>query len=79
MRWQGKLILCAITAFGVADGTPAQSQQKRFITPPDSVVALRAGRLFDSRTGTMLNNQVVLIRGDRITDVGVNTHQPLII
>src|SRR4029079_16347844 len=76
MRWQGKLILCAITAFGIADGTHAQSQQKRFITPPDSVVAIRAGRLFDSRAGRMLNNQVILIRGDRITEVGPSVAIP---
>jgi imidazolonepropionase-like amidohydrolase len=34
------------------------------------VVVVRAGRLFDSKSGTNLPNQVVLIRGDRITDVG---------
>src|SRR5204863_10091203 len=34
------------------------------------VVAIRAGRLFDARSGNLLNNQIVLIRGDRITDVG---------
>jgi imidazolonepropionase-like amidohydrolase len=33
-------------------------------------VAVRAGRLFDPRTGTNLANQVILIQGDRITDVG---------
>jgi imidazolonepropionase-like amidohydrolase len=47
-------------------GAPA-----RFITPPPTqVVAIRAGRLFDSRAGTLMNNQVILIRGDRIADVG---------
>jgi len=40
------------------------------VTPPAQVVAVRAGRLFDSRSGAMLANQVVLIRGDRIADVG---------
>jgi len=34
------------------------------------VVAVRAGRLFDPASGTNRTNQVVLIRGDRITDVG---------
>ena len=34
------------------------------------VTAIRAGRLFDSRSGTNLTNQTVLLRGDRITDVG---------
>jgi imidazolonepropionase-like amidohydrolase len=33
-------------------------------------VAVRAGRLFDSKTGQMVDRQVVLIQGDRITDVG---------
>jgi imidazolonepropionase-like amidohydrolase len=46
-------------------GAPA-----RFITPPTQVVAIRAGRLFDSRAGTLMNNQVIVIRGDRIADVG---------
>src|SRR5665213_3107611 len=35
-----------------------------------SVIAVRAGRMFDSKTATLLTNQVVLIQGERITDVG---------
>ena len=35
-----------------------------------SSIAIRAGRLFDSKTGQMLTNQVVLMMGDRITEVG---------
>jgi len=34
------------------------------------VVAIRAGRLFDSKSGQMLIGQVVLIQGDLISDVG---------
>jgi imidazolonepropionase-like amidohydrolase len=34
------------------------------------VVAIRAGHLFDSKGGRMLTGQVVLITGERITDVG---------
>src|ERR1700730_6691865 len=34
------------------------------------VVAIRAGRLFDPKSGTNLTNQVVLISGDKITEVG---------
>jgi imidazolonepropionase-like amidohydrolase len=46
--------------------------------PPASPLAIRAGRLFDSNTGQILTNQVVLISGDRITDVGPegNVHIP---
>src|ERR1700694_111690 len=38
--------------------------------PPPEGVAIRAGRLFDPKTGTNLTNQVIVIKGDRITDVG---------
>ncbi|MSP94742.1 MAG: amidohydrolase family protein [Alphaproteobacteria bacterium] len=33
-------------------------------------VAVRAGRLFDSKAGRMLTNQIVLMQGERITEVG---------
>jgi imidazolonepropionase-like amidohydrolase len=36
---------------------------------PDTT-AVRAGRLFDPKSGQMLTNQVVLIQGDKITQVG---------
>jgi len=38
--------------------------------PPPRTIAIRAGRLFDSTTGQMLTRRVVLITGDRITEVG---------
>jgi imidazolonepropionase-like amidohydrolase len=38
--------------------------------PPAAGVAIRAGRLFDPRSGSNLTNQVILIKGDRITEVG---------
>ena len=38
--------------------------------PAPRVIAVRAGRLFDSKTGRMLARQVVLLQGERITDVG---------
>ena len=37
------------------------------------VVAIRAGRLFESRSGRMLIRQVVVISGERITDVGAES------
>lgn len=39
-------------------------------TPPAQGVAIRAGRLFDSKSGTMLRDQIILIKGDRITAAG---------
>ena len=44
-------------------------------TPPE-VTAIRAGRLFDAKTGTILTNQVVIVTGDRITDVGPSASIP---
>ena len=42
-----------------------------FSCPPvPKMVAIRAGHLFDSKSGQMLANQVVVIQGDRIADVG---------
>jgi len=38
--------------------------------PAPGVVAVRAGRLFDSKAGQMLKGQVVLLSGERITEVG---------
>jgi imidazolonepropionase-like amidohydrolase len=38
--------------------------------PAPQVVAVRAGRLFDSKSGTMLTKQVIVLQGERITDVG---------
>ena len=38
--------------------------------PAAQTMAVRAGRLFDSVSGQMLTKQVVLLQGERITDVG---------
>jgi imidazolonepropionase-like amidohydrolase len=38
--------------------------------PAAGAVAIRAGRLFDSKTGQLLSRQVVLLSGERITEVG---------
>jgi imidazolonepropionase-like amidohydrolase len=61
----GLIVLLSGVLVHTQGGAPA-----RFITPPTQVVAIRAGRLFDSRAGTLMNNQVIVIRGDRIADVG---------
>jgi imidazolonepropionase-like amidohydrolase len=38
--------------------------------PAPTTVAIRAGRLFDSVTGQMLTKHVVLVHGEKITEVG---------
>jgi imidazolonepropionase-like amidohydrolase len=74
--------------FATAGGPAAQAQQGVAALPPawvpppppqvaaPGVVVVRAGRLFDPRTGTLLVNQSILIRGDRIVEVGANVTAP---
>ena len=40
--------------------------------PAPRTIAIRAGRLFDSTTGQMLTRRVVIVTGDRITEVGAD-------
>jgi imidazolonepropionase-like amidohydrolase len=40
------------------------------------VVAIRAGKLFDAKSGKMLENQIILVRGDQIEQVGSNLQIP---
>ena len=46
------------------------------LTAQQQTIAIRAGRLFDAKAGAMLQNQVVLIRGERIVDVGASVTVP---
>ena len=59
-RWK-TLLWASMAAFFLA--IPLYSQ-----APP--IVAVRAGRLFDSKSGQMLTRQTVLIQGERIAEVG---------
>ena len=38
--------------------------------PAPKTIAIKAGHLFDSKSGQMLANQVIVLHGDRITEVG---------
>src|SRR5689334_19486726 len=54
-------IALLIASFILAAPLWAQSPQ---------VIAVRAGHLFDSKSGQMLNNQIVLINGEKISEIG---------
>ncbi|HET7764723.1 MAG TPA: amidohydrolase family protein [Burkholderiales bacterium] len=57
--------------------TPSASPEARkFLAPASQLVAIRAGRLFDARSGKMLANQLILVRGDRIAEVGAGVQVP---
>ena len=89
MRWQVgwkmavwfSIAILIASMSNTVDGTLSWSQERgreasRFLAPATQVVAVRAGRLFDAKTGTLLTNQVVLIKGDRIADVGPSVAIP---
>jgi imidazolonepropionase-like amidohydrolase len=56
-----RLMLGILVALAAAKGLCAQTPQ---------VVAIRAGRLFDSNSGQESSRQVVLVQGERIMEVG---------
>jgi imidazolonepropionase-like amidohydrolase len=75
MALVGLLVAVGLSSVVRSQGGIASAPAK-FLVPQTQVVVIRAGRLFDSRSGTMLVNQVVLIRGDRIVDVGPSVAIP---
>jgi imidazolonepropionase-like amidohydrolase len=62
--------LVAISAQTRPEAPPFDASRMTMQPPPAEGVAIRAGRLFDPRTGTNLTNQVIVIQGERIVDVG---------
>ena len=68
MNWQRKISVLLLAGLAALSGH-AQTAGK-YLAPRDQLIAIRAGRLFDARSGTMLTNQVVIVRGDRIAEVG---------
>src|SRR4030095_8907319 len=82
LRWPVRVVfmlallgLAYPAALPFQEGGGTQTRSKYF-APPAQLVAIRAGRLFDSKTGTILNNQIILIEGERITDVGPSVRIP---
>src|SRR5690242_12080972 len=77
MRIQASIAVAALAALVAMAGAPAMAQGVgKYLAPRDQVVAIRAGKLFDARTGALLNNQVIVVRGDRIADVGAAVEIP---
>jgi imidazolonepropionase-like amidohydrolase len=69
-------LLAIFGIVGRSQGRGGQVQESPYIASPTQVVVVRAGHLFDARTGTMLSNQTVLINGDRISEVGGSVQAP---
>ncbi len=54
----------------------ADAQQPAPVAPAPKVTAIRAGRLVDPETGTVATNQVIVVVGDRIKEVGPSVAIP---
>src|SRR6266849_762880 len=61
---------------GTARTPSASPEARKFLAPPNQLVAIRAGRLFDARSGRMLANPVIVVRGERIAEVGAGVPVP---
>ena len=61
------LLLVASLLLSVQSARAAGHQEKK---ESPKKIAIRAGRLIDTRAGTVLNNAVILIEGEKITAVG---------
>jgi imidazolonepropionase-like amidohydrolase len=75
------ILLIASAALSSAQTSPASLPSAWVLPPPTQpapaqTIAVRAGRLFDPKSGTLLANQIILIHGDRITDVGPSLQIP---
>ena len=65
-----------LIASALLRGQGGIASARKFLAPPAQVIAVRAGRLFDSRSERSVANQIVLIRGDRIAEVGPSVPIP---
>ena len=77
MRLYSKIAAVLVAGIAGLATLPVRAQLAgKYLAPPDQIIAIRAGRLFDARAGKMLDNQVVLVRGERIVDVGTGLTIP---
>jgi imidazolonepropionase-like amidohydrolase len=58
------------------EGVPFSFNRMDMGQAPAAGLAVRAGRMFDAKAGTMLTNQIILIKDDKIVDVGPNVQIP---
>jgi imidazolonepropionase-like amidohydrolase len=59
------MLIRTLTVMSILLSTIAWGQ-----APAQQLTLIKAGRLFDARTGQMLSNQAILVEGDRIKEVG---------
>src|SRR5262249_44750531 len=80
MRIPATIALAAVAAAVAMAGSPALAPGVgKYLAPRDQVAApraLRPGKRFEARSGALAGNKVIVIRGDRIADVGASVEIP---
>src|SRR2546430_8389727 len=61
---------------GTARTPSASPEARKFLAPPNQVVAIRGARLFDARSGRILADPVIIVRGERIAEAGAGVQVP---
>jgi imidazolonepropionase-like amidohydrolase len=61
----------------VALGTDAYAQPAAPAADQQPITVVRAGRLVDPETGTAATNQMIIVEGERIREVGSNLQVPM--
>lgn len=67
-----RILALAITLCCLLPTTPAQTEAPKAVKR----VAVKAGRLIDTKTGAVINNAIILIEGEKITAVGAGLQIP---
>lgn len=68
--------VAAVSGVIVRSQAPRPPQPSPYLAPASNVVAIRAGRMFDAKAGTMLTNQIIVVKGDKIAEVGPSAAIP---
>lgn len=66
----------ALSALATMLASNAMAQPQAAPAGPQKVVAVRAGRLVDPETGTVATNQLIIVEGERIREVGAGLSVP---
>ncbi|MDQ3014051.1 MAG: amidohydrolase family protein [Acidobacteriota bacterium] len=69
---KNRILALAITLCCLLLPTPAQTEAPKAVKR----VAVKAGRLIDTKTGAVINNAIILIEGEKITAVGAGLQIP---
>jgi imidazolonepropionase-like amidohydrolase len=68
--------LAVVAVAGVGLDLRAQGGRGAAAASPQKLTAIRAGRLIDPETGTAATNQIILVEGERIKEIGSNVNIP---